>query len=98
MNINPAWLASGAVLIGGFVSIFRPDNKLCPVDLSPMQRSLLTGVLGAVQAALMSVAGGASVSDACLTAAGSVVAVLLAHGNSASDAKVEAPPPPPVLH
>lgn len=77
---SPTWFAAGAVLVGAFVSIFRPDNQACPVNLSPGARSLLTAGLGVVQATLQAVYGGASWPDAIITALASATAVMAVHG------------------
>jgi hypothetical protein len=81
------WFAAGATLTGAFVSIFKPDNPACPVNLSPQGRTIVCVVLGALQAGLQSVYGGANPITAILTAVASVATVLALHGKTAQESR-----------
>lgn len=67
------WFAASAVIIGATASIFRPDNKLCPVDLPPAARAFICVALGAIAGGLQMLVAGASWQDA---AANAVAAIL----------------------
>ncbi len=87
-----AWFAAGATLIGAFVSIFRPDNGACPINLAPRGRILLTLALATAQGFLQAMVGGDTWQSALLSSIASFVTVLGAHGHTLGDHPLLAQP------
>lgn len=79
------WFAAAAVLIGAVASIFRPDNKLCPVNLTPAVRGALVLVLGALAAGCQSMVGGATWQEAVSTMVAACLAGWTWHGLAPSE-------------
>ena|SRR6516225_944085 len=80
-----AWFAASSTLIGAFISIFRPDNGMCPINLAPRGRVALTVALTVGQGFLQSMVGGADWQTALLTSLAALVTVLGAHGKTLGD-------------
>lgn len=81
------WFSAGAMVIGSLVSVFKPDNLACPIDLPPNYRAALCAILGGIQVALQSVYGGVPIIEAIATAGASVLTVLFVHGHTVGDPK-----------
>lgn len=80
-----AWFAASSTLIGAFVSIFRPDNGMCPINLAPRGRVILTAVLTLGQGFLQDMVGGDDWQTAALTSLATLVTILGAHGRTSGD-------------
>lgn len=79
------WFAAGGLLIGALLSIFTPENTMCPIDLPPRTRAAIAVVLGALQAMLHSMTTGVPWYNAVMTAVATIVVALCATGTSALD-------------
>lgn len=82
--MNLTWFASGAILIGAFVSIFRPDNTAFPLQLDTKTRAAIALTLGALQALCQGLYTGVAWQEAAATAAATVLTAWFSAGARAS--------------
>lgn len=83
-----SWFGASAVVIGSLISIFKPDNTVCPLDLPAKYRVMICVVLGGVQMTLQSLYSGSTWQQSVITSVASVITALLANGSSSLDVKV----------
>lgn len=86
------WFAASSTIIGAVVSIFRPDNGACPINLAPRGRLALTIGLTAAQGFLQTMVGGDDWVTAAVTSLAALVAVMGAHGHTLGDHPLLAQP------